>query len=57
MQDALDLEILMGAPTVEENTQKALLNQYGVIVVTDAKNQDGGQAFNDWVLSRRGARR
>ena len=41
MQDSLDLEILMGAPTVAENTQKALLNQYGTIVVTDAKNQDG----------------
>ncbi len=29
----------------------ALFNQYGVIVVTDAKNQAGGQAFFDWVLA------
>ena len=51
MKDSLDLEILMGAPTVAENTQKALLNQYGTIVVTDAKNEAGGQAFFDWILT------
>jgi tungstate transport system substrate-binding protein len=51
MKDALDLEILMGAPSVKENTQKALLNQYGVIVVTGAKNEAGGQAFSDWIVS------
>ncbi|MDY0087910.1 MAG: substrate-binding domain-containing protein [Coriobacteriia bacterium] len=28
-----------------------LLNQYGVIVVTDANNLEGGQAFADWVVS------
>ncbi len=33
---------------------KALLNQYGVIVVTDAKNQVGGQALYDWILSPEG---
>ncbi len=33
---------------------KGLLNQYGVIVVTDAKNQVGAQAFNDWILSADG---
>jgi len=30
---------------------KALANQYGVIVVKGAKNQAGGQAFFDWILS------
>jgi len=33
---------------------KGLLNQYGVIVVKDAKNQAGGQAFFDWILSPEG---
>lgn len=33
---------------------KGLLNQYGVIVVKDAKNQAGGQAFKDWILSAEG---
>jgi tungstate transport system substrate-binding protein len=51
MKDALDLEVLMGAPSVKENTQKALLNQYGVIVVTGAKNEAGGQVFSDWIVS------
>lgn len=47
MRDTLDLEILF-----EKDTP--LLNQYGVIVVTDAQNQEGGQAFFDWVLSAEG---
>jgi len=47
MKDALQLEILY-------EKDKALLNQYGVIVVTDAKNQAGGQAFFDWILSPEG---
>ncbi len=47
MKDAIDLVIL-------REGDKALLNQYGVIVVTDAKNQDGGQAFFDWILSPEG---
>jgi len=33
---------------------KGLLNQYGVIVVKDAKNQAGGQAFADWITSAAG---
>ena len=33
---------------------KGLLNQYGVIVVTDAKNLAGGQAFADWIVSAEG---
>lgn len=49
MKDALELEILY-------EKDKALLNQYGVIVVTDAKNQKGGQAFFDWILSPEGQR-
>ena len=51
MTDALDLEILMGAPSAKENTQKNLINQYGVIPVTDAKNAAGAQAFADWLVS------
>lgn len=47
MQDALDLVIV-------REGDKDLLNQYGVIVVTDAANQDGGQAFFDWILSEEG---
>ena len=43
----LDLTILF-------EKDKGLLNQYGVIVVTDAKNQAGGQAFFDWILSAEG---
>jgi len=44
MRDALDLVIL-------REGDKDLLNQYGVIVVTDAKNQAAGQVFADWVVS------
>ncbi len=44
MRDSIDLEIVReGDPD--------LLNQYGVIVVEGAKNQEGGQAFFDWILS------
>jgi len=34
--------------------QKALLNQYGVIVIPGSKNEVGGQAFADWILSPAG---
>ena len=34
--------------------QKALLNQYGVIVIPGSKNETGGQAFADWILSTAG---
>jgi tungstate transport system substrate-binding protein len=47
MRDTLDMQII-------REGDKDLLNQYGVIVVTDAKNQVGGQAFFDWVLSAQG---
>jgi len=40
--------------TILFEKDKGLLNQYGVIVVTDAKNQVGGQAFYDWILSPAG---
>ena len=33
---------------------KSLLNQYGVIVIPGSKNQAGGQAFADYVLSAAG---
>lgn len=47
MEDTLDLVIV-------REGDKDLLNQYGVIVVTDAANQEGGQAFFDWILSEEG---
>lgn len=47
MKEALDLEIL-------REGDKDLLNQYGVIVVSGAANQAGGQAFFDWILSSEG---
>lgn len=47
MKDALDVVIV-------REGDKDLLNQYGVIVITDATNQAGGQAFFDWVLSAEG---
>jgi tungstate transport system substrate-binding protein len=31
-----------------------LLNQYGVIVVTGAKNEAAGQAFADWIVGAEG---
>ena len=47
------------APTLPGTTillekQKALLNQYGVIVIPGAKNEAGGQAFADWIISAAG---
>ncbi|MDP2401454.1 MAG: extracellular solute-binding protein, partial [Actinomycetota bacterium] len=47
MRDKLELEIIVEGDT-------ALFNQYGVIVVTDASNLEGAQAFFDWVLSAEG---
>jgi len=46
-QDALELTILL-------EKDETLLNQYGVIAVTEAQNQEGAQAFYDWVLSEEG---
>lgn len=40
--------------TVLFEKDKALLNQYGVIVIPGAKNEAGGQAFADYVLSSEG---
>jgi len=47
MKDAVDLVIL-------REGDKDLLNQYGVIVVTGAKNEAAGQAFADWIVSPEG---
>lgn len=44
MRGTLDLVVVREGDT-------DLLNQYGVIVVTEADNQAGGQAFFDWILS------
>lgn len=43
MEDTLDLAIVL-------EKESALLNQYGVIVVSGAKNQDAGQVFADWIV-------
>jgi len=47
MREALDLEVLY------EGADE-LLNQYGVIVVTDTPSGEGAQAFFDWVTSADG---
>ncbi len=47
LKDTLDL-----VPLVEGD--KALYNQYGVLVVTGATNEAGGQAFSDWIVSPAG---
>ncbi|MFA5843851.1 MAG: substrate-binding domain-containing protein [Coriobacteriia bacterium] len=47
MKDTVDMEVLLEGI-------KSLLNQYGVIVVTDAKNQAGGQVFADWIIGVEG---
>lgn len=47
MLEALDLAIV-------REGDAGLLNQYGVIPVTDARNPDGAQAFMDWVTSAEG---
>jgi tungstate transport system substrate-binding protein len=47
LKDTLQLEILVEG-------DKALFNQYGVIPVTDATNQEGAQAFADWIVSDEG---
>ncbi|MBS3957100.1 MAG: extracellular solute-binding protein [Clostridiales bacterium] len=44
MRDGLELAIAVEG-------DERLFNQYGVIVVTDASNADGAQAFFDWVVS------
>lgn len=47
LKDALDSEVAFeGADD--------LFNQYGVIVITEATNQAGGQAFADWIVSDEG---
>lgn len=47
LKDALDNEIAFeGADD--------LFNQYGVIVITEATNQAGGQAFADWIVGDEG---
>ena len=40
--------------TILYEGDKALFNQYGVIVIPDSKNEAGGQAFADYVLSPEG---
>jgi len=40
--------------TIVMEKDKALLNQYGVIVIPESKNEAGGQAFADYVVSAEG---
>lgn len=47
MRDGLDLVIVVEGDPV-------LFNQYGVIPVTDANNQEGARAFADWIVSPAG---
>ncbi len=47
LRDALDIGI-----TFEGSDD--LFNQYGVIVVTDATNMEGAQAFSDWITGSDG---
>jgi tungstate transport system substrate-binding protein len=42
--ESLELELLVEG-------DERLFNQYGVIPVTDANNQEGGQAFAEWIVS------
>lgn len=47
MKDSLDLVVAF-------EKSKDLLNQYGVITVTDATNTEGAEAFADWITSAEG---
>lgn len=47
MKEAVDLVIL-------REGDEGLLNQYGVIVIPDSKNEAAGQAFSDWMISEEG---
>lgn len=47
MKDRLDLVVVVEG-------DEALFNPYGVIVVTDANNRAGAQAFADWIVSAAG---
>ncbi|MBW6467695.1 MAG: extracellular solute-binding protein [Coriobacteriia bacterium] len=47
MKDRIDLVVVVEG-------DEALFNPYGVIVVTDANNLDGAQAFADWIVSPAG---
>lgn len=47
MRPALDLEVLYEGDA-------SLRNQYGVVLVADARNPAGGRAFADWVTSAAG---
>lgn len=44
MRDRLDLVIAVEGDSL-------LFNPYGVVVVTDANNKEGAQAFADWIVS------
>jgi tungstate transport system substrate-binding protein len=47
MRDKVDLEIIVEG-------DEALFNPYGVIVVAEASNPEGAQAFADWIVSAEG---
>ncbi|MBC7265757.1 MAG: substrate-binding domain-containing protein [Anaerosomatales bacterium] len=49
MKDSLDLSLLLG-------DDPSLYNQYGVIPVTGARNEEGARAFADWICGPEGQR-
>lgn len=55
MRDKLNLAILVGGESIDQNADKTLLNPYGVIAVNPAKhpnvNYDLAMRFIDWLTS------
>ena len=47
LKDNLDLEVAYEG-------SDDLFNQYGVLVIVDATNEEGAQAFADWIVSDEG---
>lgn len=50
----LSMEKTLPGLTILFEKDKALFNQYGVIVIPGSKNEKGGQAFADWIVSAEG---
>jgi tungstate transport system substrate-binding protein len=47
----LSMEKALPGLAIAFEKDKALFNQYGVIVIPGSKNEEGGQAFADWIVS------
>lgn len=50
----LSMESTLPGLEIVFEKDEALFNQYGVIVVPDSKNEAGGRAFADWIVSAEG---